>query len=123
MSNSTRKLLRFEIAKMLIAVLANKFIVSFVIIFGTLSFPIFAGWSPHDTRSRLTVVIPMHAAARPIILAADRISVGGFVIRRSQSPGVVKVAPSVAATVAATGNGRDDACWSLARTTCLPPQQ
>jgi len=39
LSNSTRKLLRFEIAKMLIAV-KNKFIVSFIIIFGTLSFPV-----------------------------------------------------------------------------------
>ena len=34
--NSTRKLLRFEITKMLIAVLKNKLIVSFTIIFGTL---------------------------------------------------------------------------------------
>jgi len=40
LSNSTRKLLRFEIIKMLIAVLKNKFIVLFSIIFGTLSFPI-----------------------------------------------------------------------------------
>ena len=40
LSNSTRKLLWFEIAKMMIAVLQNKFIVSFIIIFGTLSFPI-----------------------------------------------------------------------------------
>jgi len=38
LSNSTRKLLRFEISKMLIAVLKDKFIVSFTIIFGTLSF-------------------------------------------------------------------------------------
>ena len=41
LSNSTRKLLRFEITKMLIAVLKNKFIVLFSIIFGTLSKPIF----------------------------------------------------------------------------------
>jgi len=34
-SNSTRKLLWFEITEMLIAVLKNKFIVSFIIIFGT----------------------------------------------------------------------------------------
>jgi len=40
LSNSTRKLLWFEISKMLIAVFKNKFIVSFIIIFGTLSFPI-----------------------------------------------------------------------------------
>jgi len=40
LSNSTRKLLWFEITKMLIAVLRNKFIVLFIIIFGTLSFPI-----------------------------------------------------------------------------------
>jgi len=35
-SNSTRKLSWFEIAKMLIVVLENKFIVLFIIIFGTL---------------------------------------------------------------------------------------
>ena len=34
-SNSTRKLLWFEINKMLIAVLKNKYIVLFIIIFGT----------------------------------------------------------------------------------------
>jgi len=39
LSNSARKLLRFEIAKMLIAVEKNKFIMLFSIIFGTLSFP------------------------------------------------------------------------------------
>ena len=38
-SNSTRKLLWFEMTKVLIAVLENKLIVLFVIIFGTLSFP------------------------------------------------------------------------------------
>ena len=39
LSNSTRKLLWFEISKMLIAVLKRKFIVTFFfIIFGTLSF-------------------------------------------------------------------------------------
>ena len=36
-SNGTRKLLRFEIAKMLIAVFKNELIVSFIIIFGALS--------------------------------------------------------------------------------------
>ena len=40
LSNSTRKLIWFEITKMLIAVKRNKFIVSFIIIFGILSFPI-----------------------------------------------------------------------------------
>ena len=40
LSNSTRKLLWFEITKRLIAVLKNKLIVLFSIIFGTLSFPI-----------------------------------------------------------------------------------
>jgi len=39
LSNSTRKLLWFEITKMLIAALKNKCIVLFNIIFGTLSFP------------------------------------------------------------------------------------
>jgi len=42
LSNSTRTLLWFEIAKMLIAVLKHKFIVLFIIIFSTLSFPIVA---------------------------------------------------------------------------------
>ena len=37
--NSTRKQLWFEITKMLMAVSENKFIVLFIIIFGTLSFP------------------------------------------------------------------------------------
>jgi len=40
LSNSTRKLLWFEITKMLIAILNNKFVVLFVIIFSTLLFPI-----------------------------------------------------------------------------------
>jgi len=40
LSNITRKLSWFEITKMLIAVSKNKFAVSFVIIFTTLSFPI-----------------------------------------------------------------------------------
>jgi len=39
LSNSTRKLLWFEISKMLIAV-KNKFIVLFIVILDTLSFPI-----------------------------------------------------------------------------------
>jgi len=39
LSNGTRKLLWFEISTMLIAVLRNKFIVSFSTSFGTLSFP------------------------------------------------------------------------------------
>jgi len=39
-SNSTPKLLRFEIIGMLIAVLRNKLIALFITIFGTLSFPI-----------------------------------------------------------------------------------
>jgi len=36
----TRKLLRFEISKMLIAVQEKHFVVSFIIIFGTFSFPV-----------------------------------------------------------------------------------
>jgi len=39
-SDSTRKLLRFEITQTLIAVLKIKFIVSFIIIFGILPFPV-----------------------------------------------------------------------------------
>ena len=38
LSNSTRKLLSFEITKMLIAVLKIKFVVLFITVFGTLSF-------------------------------------------------------------------------------------
>ena len=41
LSNSTRKLLRLEISKMLTAFLKNNFIVLFIIIFSTLSFPTF----------------------------------------------------------------------------------
>jgi len=41
LSNCTRKLLWFEITKMLISV-KNKFIVLFIIIFGTLLFPIYS---------------------------------------------------------------------------------
>jgi len=40
LATSTWKLLWFEISKMLIAVLKNKFIVLFIIIFGPLLFPI-----------------------------------------------------------------------------------
>jgi len=40
LSNSTFKLLQFEITKMLIALFKNEFIASFNVIFGTLSFPI-----------------------------------------------------------------------------------
>jgi len=40
LATSTWKMLWFEISKMLIAVLKNKFIVLFIIIFGTLLFPI-----------------------------------------------------------------------------------
>jgi len=41
LSNSTRKLLRLEISKMLTAFLKNNVIVLFIIIFSTLSFPTF----------------------------------------------------------------------------------
>jgi len=40
-SNSTRKLLWFEISRMPTTVFKNKFVVSFMIILGTLSFPIY----------------------------------------------------------------------------------
>ena len=39
LSNSTRKLLWYKITEILIAVFKNKFIVSFITIFGTLSLP------------------------------------------------------------------------------------
>ena len=41
-SNSTRKLLWFEITKLVIAV-KNKFLVLLIVIFGTLSFPLYVG--------------------------------------------------------------------------------
>jgi len=41
LSNSTGKLLWLEITEMLIAVKEKNFIVSFIAIFGTLSFPIY----------------------------------------------------------------------------------
>jgi len=40
LSNSTRKLLWFEITKLLIAVLRINLLCHFIIIFGTLSFPV-----------------------------------------------------------------------------------
>ena len=40
LSSSTRKLLWFEISKVLVAVLENNFIVSFTVIFGTISSPV-----------------------------------------------------------------------------------
>ena len=40
LSNSTRKRLWFEIRKLVIALYGSKFIASFIIVFGTLSFPI-----------------------------------------------------------------------------------
>ena len=40
LSNRTRKLLRFEITKMLVAISGKNIIVSFIIIFGTLLSPI-----------------------------------------------------------------------------------
>jgi len=43
LSNSTLKLLWFEITKMLIAVLKSQFIVPFIIILSTLSFPRVSG--------------------------------------------------------------------------------
>jgi len=43
LSNSRRKLLWFEITEMLIAVLRSKFTVLFIIMFGTLSFPVVGG--------------------------------------------------------------------------------
>jgi len=40
LSNTTRKLLRFDITKTVIAVSEKIIIVSFILIFGTLSFPV-----------------------------------------------------------------------------------
>ena len=50
LSNSTRKLLWFEITKMLIAVLKNKLMVLLIIIFGTLSFPVPPPRKTYDVR-------------------------------------------------------------------------
>ena len=55
LSNSTGKLLCFKITKMLIVVLENKFIVSFIIIFGTLSFPILRRY--HSTLTSYQLVL------------------------------------------------------------------
>jgi len=52
LSNSTRKLLWLEISKMLIA-LKKKFIVSFIIIFGTLSSPTALLRRVHSTSTEL----------------------------------------------------------------------
>jgi len=58
LSNSTRNQLWFEITKMLIAVEKNKLNVSFIVIFGTLSFPIFIGQSD-VTESMVTIRSPV----------------------------------------------------------------
>ena len=55
LSSNTRKLLRFEITKKLIAVLKNKLTVLLIIIFGTLSFPMhwLKTWIPNFFRVKL----------------------------------------------------------------------
>jgi len=67
LSNSTRKLLRFEITKMLIAACNNKFIVLFSIIFGTLSFPISMERSGRTPRTH-TVTVSSENIRFPFIL-------------------------------------------------------
>ena len=59
LSNSTRKLLRFDITKMLIAGLKNKFIVSFLIIFGTLQFPIATVMSQQQAATLSIAMMPL----------------------------------------------------------------
>jgi len=59
LSNSTRKLLCSEITKMLIAVLKNKFMVSFTIIFRTLLFPKKSeNYKSNKTRLQITAAVP-----------------------------------------------------------------
>jgi len=57
-SNSTRKLLWFETTKMLIAVLKSQFILLFVIIFGTFSFPTMSEHLPSSEKNA-AVGIPL----------------------------------------------------------------
>jgi len=64
LSNSTLKLLWFEITKLLIAVREKSFIMSFIIIFGTLSFP--------HTCS--------HIRRRSVLFAAPRRSIAHFAV-------------------------------------------
>ena len=59
LSNSTRKLLRFDITKMLIAGLKNKFIVPFLIIFGTLQFPIATVMSQQQAAMLSIAMMPL----------------------------------------------------------------
>ena len=64
LSNSTRKLLSFEITEMLIAVYKNsKIIVLFLIIFGTLSFPIGARAALPETLSAAGCTCQYHHRA------------------------------------------------------------
>jgi len=71
LSNSTRKLLWFEISKPVIAVLKkNKFIVLFIIIFGTLSFSI--------AYSSLLAVSGRHRATKKVKVAHTRLPSVGF---------------------------------------------
>jgi len=57
LSKSTRKLLCFEITKMLVVVLKNNFIVLFIIISGTLSlFPLLSSTLPGPSASEVTTL-------------------------------------------------------------------
>jgi len=52
-SDSTRKPFWFEIGKMVTAVLKNKLIVSFMIIFGAFSLPVPSHCTPRNARHRV----------------------------------------------------------------------
>jgi len=62
LSNSTRKLLRYEITKMLIAVCEKKIIVSFIMTCGTLSFAV---------AHFVTLLTAIQAVARKNTISAD----------------------------------------------------
>jgi len=87
LSNSTGKLLWFEITKMLIAFKKNKFIVLFIIISGTLSFSISSKFRDLSTLYSSDISV---AEARVVCTRCDRCS------GRSTQP----VAPMIAATIA-----------------------
>ena len=75
LSDCTRKLLRFEISRMLIAVFKNKFIVSFITISGTISTKKLCAWLLFHYRlstniPTISIMSPIQAASEAMIASA-----------------------------------------------------
>jgi len=63
LSNSTRKMLWFEITKMLIAVLKNKFTVLFIIVVPYFHFPAFSALPDNDLTRSVSEMIKVREIA------------------------------------------------------------